>query len=330
MNSTAIVAYTFQADTHCVRCIVKVLPAGDGQPFDGWALAEGADPMSTEANLSEIAAAFGIDREDESSFDSGDFPKVVFADSVNSSTGEDGRVDYEHCGTCGDCIAHDFTDCLTVRAERIGYEDSANLGREANLSGEWADEKTPVSLMRDMGLLKSDDWSDESDDDTFALFAHIVAGGYEAGAAQWSAENEPTEDETEAFRRGHTEANLWANTFRETDEDESEPVDARDFDVSEDAQTSMDKDADDFLAANLSDLRAYVKACELDERIGYTLGHGTPMDWAGHDFALTRAGHGAGFWDRGLGALGDRLTEASRPYGDVNLWVDEDGIVQIN
>lgn len=40
---------------------------------------------------------------------------------------------------------------------------------------------------------------------------------------------------------------------------------------------------------------------------------------AGHDFALTRNGHGAGFWDRGLGAQGDRLTEACRPYGEQSL-----------
>lgn len=34
----------------------------------------------------------------------------------------------------------------------------------------------------------------------------------------------------------------------------------------------------------------------------------------GHDFVLTANGHGAGFWDRGLGAVGDRLTEATRGY----------------
>lgn len=31
----------------------------------------------------------------------------------------------------------------------------------------------------------------------------------------------------------------------------------------------------------------------------------------GHDFALTREGHGAGFWDRGLGETGDVLTSAA-------------------
>ncbi len=34
----------------------------------------------------------------------------------------------------------------------------------------------------------------------------------------------------------------------------------------------------------------------------------------GHDLWLTSAGHGVGFWDRGLGELGDRLTKACGQY----------------
>lgn len=45
----------------------------------------------------------------------------------------------------------------------------------------------------------------------------------------------------------------------------------------------------------------------------------------GHDFVLTRNGHGAGFWDRGLGEQGDRLTAACRPYGTFDLSVGDDG-----
>lgn len=39
-----------------------------------------------------------------------------------------------------------------------------------------------------------------------------------------------------------------------------------------------------------------------------------------HDFVLTRNGHGAGFWDRGLGHIGDLLTEACKPYGPFELY----------
>lgn len=51
---------------------------------------------------------------------------------------------------------------------------------------------------------------------------------------------------------------------------------------------------------------------------------------AGHDFWLTRNHHGAGFWDRGLGEVGDRLTKAAHVYGGVDLWVDEAGEVHSN
>lgn len=56
---------------------------------------------------------------------------------------------------------------------------------------------------------------------------------------------------------------------------------------------------------------------------GYTMAPRYTAGQAGHDFMLTRCGHGAGFWDRGLGAVGDRLSEMSRPYGDVDLWVQD-------
>jgi hypothetical protein len=47
---------------------------------------------------------------------------------------------------------------------------------------------------------------------------------------------------------------------------------------------------------------------------------------AGHDFWLTRAGHGAGFWDgdwdKGVGEI---LTRASKSFGEVDLYVGDDG-----
>ena len=40
---------------------------------------------------------------------------------------------------------------------------------------------------------------------------------------------------------------------------------------------------------------------------------------AGHDFWLSRNGHGTGFWDRGLGEIGDKLHEAARACGGVDV-----------
>jgi hypothetical protein len=95
MNSTDIVAYAYNAETFCPACIVAALPTGDGQAFDGWDLALGASPMSTEANLDEIAAAFGIDRYDESTFDTSEFPKVELLSSDDQGC----------CDRCGEEIS---------------------------------------------------------------------------------------------------------------------------------------------------------------------------------------------------------------------------------
>lgn len=90
MRLDTIVGYVFDADTFCPDCIIGVLPTGRSEQFDGWALA--ADVlMPAEENLDEIAHAFGFDRTDESTFDSGDFPKVIFADTLDGD---------DRCGAC--------------------------------------------------------------------------------------------------------------------------------------------------------------------------------------------------------------------------------------
>jgi hypothetical protein len=43
----------------------------------------------------------------------------------------------------------------------------------------------------------------------------------------------------------------------------------------------------------------------------------------GHDFWLTRNGHGTGFWDRGYGALGRKLTDAAHVWGEINVFGPE-------
>lgn len=45
----------------------------------------------------------------------------------------------------------------------------------------------------------------------------------------------------------------------------------------------------------------------------------------GHDFWLTRNGHGAGFWDRGLAERGDWLTQQCRTFGEAHLTETDDG-----
>lgn len=69
--------------------------------------------------------------------------------------------------------------------------------------------------------------------------------------------------------------------------------------------------------------KAHLEAAYNSERVDYGPGN------AGHDFWLTRNGHGAGFWDRGLGQVGKELTDFSKPYGEVYVYRGDDGKVYI-
>ena len=46
-----------------------------------------------------------------------------------------------------------------------------------------------------------------------------------------------------------------------------------------------------------------------------------------HDFALTRNGHGAGFWDRGLGAVGEELTAIAKGFGSHEVYLGDDNLI---
>ena len=90
MRAYDIAAYTFRADIWCRECVIEALPTGPGEAFDGWA-ETGSLRMATEDNLSELAYAFGINRADENTFDSYDFPKVIFASQLDG---------FEYCAGC--------------------------------------------------------------------------------------------------------------------------------------------------------------------------------------------------------------------------------------
>lgn len=59
---------------------------------------------------------------------------------------------------------------------------------------------------------------------------------------------------------------------------------------------------------------------------------GHNVEQAGHDFWLTRNGHGAGFWDRGHNywpgdPSGQLLTSAAKPYGTEDWYLNEQKLV---
>lgn len=117
--------------------------------------------------------------------------------------------------------------------------------------------------------------------------------------------------EASPFLLGYLAAALWSSHA-----DDGEPMDD-DYEVEDFSPAFLSqafKDCLDFEMLNRADLAAYYAA-------GFDESH------AGYDFWLTRAGHGAGFWDRGLDELGDRLTSMADPYGSIDLYVGDDGFV---
>lgn len=70
------------------------------------------------------------------------------------------------------------------------------------------------------------------------------------------------------------------------------------------------------------DLVGFIASCIDDRPAAFAA---IPWPQVGHDFFLTRCGHGAGFWDRGLGELGDWLTDRANRYGEQDAYVGDDG-----
>lgn len=87
-----------------------------------------------------------------------------------------------------------------------------------------------------------------------------------------------------------------------------------------DAEFGPDDITSETMAQFRADCAAFYDSCADD------LADMAP-EQAGHDFWLTRNGHGTGFWARGLGARGDRLSDMAQTYGEINLYVGNDGKV---
>jgi hypothetical protein len=115
----------------------------------------------------------------------------------------------------------------------------------------------------------------------------------------------------DAFTRGYVESALWSSS-----DQGGEPLD-KNYDIDDitpEALATMAKDFANFQEAS----KELLEQSELTD------------DEAGHDFWLTRNGHGVGFWDRGLGEIGDKLSEACKPYGTSDLYVGDDGRLYVS
>jgi hypothetical protein len=109
------------------------------------------------------------------------------------------------------------------------------------------------------------------------------------------------------FTEAYIEAALWSSMDNSDPETGGDPVDANwgAEDIAPKTLARMAADCARFQAEN-ADLLALA---------------GEP-DQNGHDFWLTRNGHGAGFWDRDYpDEIGDALTAAAEKFGEFDLFV---------
>lgn len=111
------------------------------------------------------------------------------------------------------------------------------------------------------------------------------------------------------FLASYIECALWSSMDESTPQG-GEPMD-KNYSAADLAPETLAKftaDCEKFKAANEADLHLRYPA------------------YGAHDFWLTRNGHGAGFWDGDWPEqAGERLTKASKTFGECNLYVGDDG-----
>lgn len=110
----------------------------------------------------------------------------------------------------------------------------------------------------------------------------------------------------EEMIKSYTETMLWASV-----DDNDEPFDENytDDDLAQETRQKIRDDCQAFLA-----------------EAGETTLCASSI---GHDFWLTRNRYGAGFWDRGLGTEGERLTALAHAFGGQVLYVGDDDMLYL-
>ena len=121
------------------------------------------------------------------------------------------------------------------------------------------------------------------------------------------------------FTRAYITAALWSSNDESTPEG-GEPLDANYSieDISPETLLTIVADCAKFQSAYghlFTDKNCNHRGSSVEE-------------YAGYDFWLTRNGHGCGFWDGDwIEPIGEQLTNACKQYGEVELYVGDDGLI---
>lgn len=129
--------------------------------------------------------------------------------------------------------------------------------------------------------------------------------------------SDDTAQQKEDFYRGFVACLLWSTT------------------EGDDGHLDDNHSASDLHPATAEGLRAQcdtffdANAAELAEAFASPSGYDAGR--AGHDFALTRNGHGSGFFDREdeIGTVCERLDGAARTFGQAEAYLGDDGKIYV-
>lgn len=121
---------------------------------------------------------------------------------------------------------------------------------------------------------------------------------------------------------GYLDAQLWLGLdWDHMVGDNPQPLD-RNYDLddfTDEYVAAVRAELVDVIAAHPLAVRMYLAQRTTAARDGSVSAH------FGQDFYLNREGHGVGFWDRGLGELGDYLSDIAKSYGSAADLHDVDG-----
>jgi hypothetical protein len=120
-------------------------------------------------------------------------------------------------------------------------------------------------------------------------------------------------EQLDEFTKAYLECALWTGTL----DDDGSPADEK-FNISDFAPEAI--------AQAIEECQCFQNDNKelLQQMQEYTL------ESAGHDFWLTMNRHGTGFWDRGLGTIGTKLTDAAHIWGSADIYVGDDGKLYIS
>lgn len=119
-----------------------------------------------------------------------------------------------------------------------------------------------------------------------------------------------SDEDLNTFLESYIATALWSSTAYgyNKDPDDDQSFESANFDIdalSEDCLKSAREDCLSFMQESWGMIK-------------------NDLSQAGHDFWLTRCGHGAGFWYGDWKEHGATLTNLSKPYGNVDLYYGDD------